>query len=300
MEWCRLYANLDDEPRVQAAEAVAEGSAWLLVQAMMYCTAAESGGFIPDTQLPRFGGRDTEQRVKALLSEDLILRVDRGHLIDPDIWNEERNLSDQAAKKKKQDAERQRNKRARDKAAALESGELSREPSRDSHAGLSRDSRVHRRGEESNTPPSPPHSGGNRDRSREHEPRPLWPASVSQEGEGDQKRDQDRSALAARIRGIRPDWSTKSVLKALADPSVAERPWARTAAAFVALAEDPASQHPGRLAHDGPWWATAPGRASPARPAWCGDCDKDTRMVGGRDDLPAKCPACHPSLARPA
>jgi hypothetical protein len=43
----------------------------------------------------------------------------------------------------------------------------------------------------------------------------------------------------------------------------------------------------------------AAGRASPkgspavaAKPAWCGGCDEETRLVG--EDMPMRCPKCHP------
>lgn len=46
----------------------------------------------------------------------------------------------------------------------------------------------------------------------------------------------------------------------------------------------------------------ASGRANPAgspaaaaKPPWCGKCDENTRMLG--DDLPRRCPECHPLAA---
>lgn len=126
--------------------------------------------------------------------------------------------------------------------------------------------------------------------------RPLWPAAVpdaNPEEEGDQSdsQDQDRTALVAEIRAARPDWSTRSVERALADPAVAERPWPLVRAAALVVARDPESKHPGRLAHDGPWWNQAMPRAAPARPEWCRECDERTRLTG---DPPHRCPNCHP------
>lgn len=118
MEWGRLYANLPDEPRVQAAEENG-GAFGLLVESMCYCTSAETGGFIPDSQLRRFLGHKAG-RVTALAREGLWLRDDgrRGYRLDPEIWTEERNLSDSAEKKREADRKRIADKRAAAKSAA--------------------------------------------------------------------------------------------------------------------------------------------------------------------------------------
>lgn len=116
MEWSRLYANLPDITRVQAAED--DGGAFgLLVESMCYCTSAESEGFIPDSQVRRFLGH-RPARVAALARENLWIRDDarRGYLIDPAIWSEERNLSDAAEKKREADRKRIAAKRAAAKA----------------------------------------------------------------------------------------------------------------------------------------------------------------------------------------
>ncbi len=116
MEWGRLYANLPDEPRVQAAED--DGRAFgLLVESMCYCTSAESEGFIPDTQVRRFLGY-RPAGVTALAREELWVRDDgrRGYVLDPRIWTEERNLSDSAEKKREADRNRIAAKRAAAKA----------------------------------------------------------------------------------------------------------------------------------------------------------------------------------------
>jgi hypothetical protein len=67
----------------------------------------------------------------------------------------------------------------------------------------------------------------------------------------------DREALAAEIRKIRPEWSARSIVRALERPSVAERPWLIVAAAMRIMAADSATQHAGRLEYDGPWWPEA-------------------------------------------
>jgi hypothetical protein len=125
VEWSKLYASLPDDPRVQAAEDNG-GAGWLLTQSFCYCTSAESGGFIPHTQVPRFGGQRLKQRVAALAREGLWITVEGGWLIDPELWNEDRNLSDSAEKKRKADRERIAIKRAAAKAAQNGSATVAR------------------------------------------------------------------------------------------------------------------------------------------------------------------------------
>ena len=112
MEWGRLYANLPHLTRVQAAET--DGGAFgLLVESMCHCTSAESEGFIPDGQVRRFLGYKPG-RVAALAREELWLRDEKrnGYMLNPEIWNEERNLSDSAERKRVADRERVAAKRA--------------------------------------------------------------------------------------------------------------------------------------------------------------------------------------------
>lgn len=98
--------------------------------------------------------------------------------------------------------------------------------------------------------------------------------------------------LIRQVRELRPDWATGSITRALRHPAVLERPAALRGPALIAVARDPASQQPGRLAHDGPWWITAAQPAQPGRPTWCGLCDEQTRLIGV--DTPRRCPNCHP------
>lgn len=141
MEWGKLYANLPDDPRVQAAEAAAPGAAWLLVESMCYATRAERGGFIPHTQVERFGGgARLRQRVAALRREELWLPVENGYELNPDVWSEERNLSDSAEKKRHADRARIAAKRKAAK-AEQESRDTSRDSRATDHATGSGDSR---------------------------------------------------------------------------------------------------------------------------------------------------------------
>ncbi len=301
MEWGKLYANLPDDPRVQAAED--DGGAFgLLTESMCYCTGAETGGFIPDSQLRRFLCSEPD-RVKALAREGLWIRDEerRGYVLDPHIWTEERNLSDSAEKKRRADRERVAAKRAAIKATP--DGQVSRDMSRDSDATKPATSRsdsraLEKRRAEKNLPPTP-----------RADMRPLWPSAVADarpEEEGDSGQDEkpgtdapDAAALIAEIRSIRPGWSTRSVRRSLEDPAVAERPWPLVHAAALAVARDPDSQQPGRLAHDGPWWAQAAAEhrkpQTASRPPWCGKCSDDLKRQRERDDSTVeRCPECHP------
>jgi hypothetical protein len=106
MEWGRLYANLASDPRCQAAQDDG-GAGWLLIESMCYCTSAETGGFIPHTQVERFGGGAARKRmVAALVREKIWQPVEGGYLLDPLLWSEERNLGDQAEKKREADRKR--------------------------------------------------------------------------------------------------------------------------------------------------------------------------------------------------
>lgn len=133
--------------------------------------------------------------------------------------------------------------------------------------------------------------------------RGLWPTAVPDvQAEGEDSQDDetpDLPGLIAEVRAIRPDWSTDSIERVLASKSVRERPWPRTYAAMLAVAADPESDHPGRLAHDGPWWKAArPARSGPQLPPWCGECAPNRRLEdeNGADDGP--CPRCHPANVR--
>jgi hypothetical protein len=145
-------------------------------------------------------------------------------------------------------------------------------------------------------------------------PPPLWDAESApgpgpQEGEGDsgERTPRAAAALADEIRAIRPEWSTRSIRRAIDHPDVRERPWPAVRAAFAIVARDPESRHPGRLAHDGGWWPAAARRTGPVaavpdgdRPGWCGDCDRRTRFLLDEFGQPGllKCPRCHPEAQR--
>jgi hypothetical protein len=58
--------------------------------------------------------------------------------------------------------------------------------------------------------------------------------------------------LVSEVREIRPEWPSRSIRRALAHPDVTERGWGRARRAMLAVAADPESNQPGRLAHGGP------------------------------------------------
>ena len=131
-------------------------------------------------------------------------------------------------------------------------------------------------------------------------PRPADRAAVADaQPEGD---DEDQhfvaglATLVSEVRKIRPEWSSRSIRRALAHPDVTERGWDPARQAMLAVAADPESNQPGRLAHGGPWWSQphAPRPAHP-KPPWCGECSNErARQVDLPDGTVSRCPACHP------
>jgi hypothetical protein len=292
MEWCKFYANVAHQPEVQAAEDEVEGALSLLFVAFGYVTEAETGGFIPDSQVRRFGLANTEAKVKALAAEEIWLREDRGWRLNPDLWSEERNLSDAIEQRRERDRERQRRHRAKTRPA---SDPASRDGHVTGHVTSQRDNPPveERRGEKNKPPPPPP-----RRRRSDKTGKNLLNLAVSPGG-GDEPNGQDNQndmhRLVAEVHADhRPDWSPEKISRALA--AVRDRPWPLVRAAMLAVAADQDSDKPWRVTQDGPWWQPPPsgrGESSPApRPDHCGQCDPLTRLTLG--DQPRRCPACHP------
>jgi hypothetical protein len=131
-----------------------------------------------------------------------------------------------------------------------------------------------------------------------------WEEGEVRDDDPDADRPLLEAGLARDVRLLRPDWSTRSILRALADPAVRERPFGLAAAALVVIAGDGRTELPGRLPHDGPWWATARRRVGPRTadptglPPPCGQCGPH-RQVELPDGSMSRCPGCHP-LRRPA
>lgn len=299
MEWGRLYANLPDEPRVQAVEDSA-GAAWLLVESMCYCTSAETDGFIPRTQVERFGGGPKKkQKIAALVREELWIPVPDGYLLDPRLWNEERNLSDQAEKKREADRKRIAAKRAAEKAA--QNGHLPDDMSRDSRATCSAthdtsmdatcrcDSRsIEKRREEITTAEVVSH---------------LTVTGVRQndDDDGDELSSAVITAVLDRtgtLIGVPEARAVAAkVLARAAESGVAVHHPARYAASAVAQEPD---LYESLLLDDPPPLGEILSRL-PLRPslraASCGQCDPQTRMREDDEGRPYRCPACHPGAS---
>lgn len=98
-----------------------------------------------------------------------------------------------------------------------------------------------------------------------HTPHSSTPQAASRPPEEGARTPETETALTDAVRALRPEWSARSIRRALSHPDVLERPWPVVRTAMLAVAADRTSQAPGRLPHDGPWWTT-PARAAPARP----------------------------------
>jgi len=295
MEFFKMFASLPDMKEVMAADDAEIGSLGLLVQCMCYCTSTGSPGFVPDGKMYRFGGARLTERTEALAAEGLLIRGERGWHINPEAWCEERNLNDAAERKREADRKRMQAKRATERDKSCDGvANQTRTESRDSRttgrATPSRDSRA-LEVEVDKTPPLPPR--------RRQPPTPPGPPLLdlvpTGEGEDQSEEGQDRDELVAQARVIRPDWSTASIRRALGAPEVRERPWPLVRVALLAIAADPASQQPGRLAHDGPWWRQDPRASAPPVREPCGTCE-DRRMIDNPDgtETAVRCPACRP------
>ncbi|HEX5496890.1 MAG TPA: hypothetical protein VFX70_20200 [Mycobacteriales bacterium] len=73
----------------------------------------------------------------------------------------------------------------------------------------------------------------------------------------------DADGLVERVHRLRPDWTPARIRAAITHPDVAAHPPRVVAAAALRVAADPATRHPGRLRHPGPWWQQAATEATP-------------------------------------
>jgi hypothetical protein len=134
----------------------------------------------------------------------------------------------------------------------------------------------------------------------------LWPAPVPGTGNPEEEKqkqaeDRDLAALVVEVQKARPDWTAASILDALAAPAVAERPAELVRPAMLLMAtKHRDTRLPHRFGSNGPWWTGAMNARRPVagRPAWCRECDEETRLT--HEDRPRRCPRCHPSTVRPA
>jgi hypothetical protein len=296
VEWCKLYANLPDDPRIQAAED--DGAAgWLLVQSFCYVTRAESlidgEGFIPDTQVRRFGC--IPEQVAALVRERLYIRDDlrKGYLLDPEIWNEDRNLSDSAEKKRTADRERMRAKR--EAARAAQNGHVSRDSRATSRATASRDSRAldERREEKTRTKTLSLVDVNDQSSRRNARGGPIQLPLVAALSDRYGRVLDDDDLLKTTIGSIKT--RTGRVLDAAkardiaADILDAAKRQVGDPIAYVRKAiegePDPAAR----------WLARDTEHVAPPREPWCRQCSDDVkRQVEDPDGKLRRCPNCHP------
>ena len=297
MQWGKLYASLVDDPRVQAAEDNG-GAGFLLFESICYLTSAETGGFIPHTQVSRFGGGSKKrQKVAALVREEVWLPVEGGYLLDPRLWSEERNLGDQAEKKREADRARIAAKRA-----------AARPPREDRpHVNdLSRDSRATSRATPDATVPATC-SGDSRgpEETREEQITDLVshpPVAVARQADDD-----DGKLAAAVTRAVAE--RTGQVLTVAEALAVAARVLGRASSkgltvhyppryVAAAVADEPDLSALLQPAEPPPA-AAAQAAGRPPWPAHCGECDPRTRLIETTgpttDGRASRCPRCHPS-----
>lgn len=183
MEWCKLYARLPDDPAIQQA---GEKAAWLFVLGLCYCAREESDGFIPATQLPRFGVRGARRRADTLVELGLWTAVDGGWTVTR--WRDLQPTTDRVERRRESDRERQQRRRESRRDSRRDTRDNGSDPdakhdAKSSRSGRTldakrtenehdeppttsendpssrRESRSQRRGEES-IPPTPPQAGG--------------------------------------------------------------------------------------------------------------------------------------------
>lgn len=285
MEWGRLYANLPDDPHVQAAEDSA-GAGFLLIESMCYLTSAETGGFIPHTQVERFGGgAKKKQKIAALVREEIWLPVEGGYLLNPRLWTEERNLSDQAEKKREADRKRIAAKRA---------------GARSQNGHESRDSRATGRATEDTTNDAT-RSGDSRGPEKRREEIPVAVVSHPSVSDARGSDDDDIGELEAAVITAFLDSTTCLITPAQAR-AVAAKVLGRAAGlavahpahyvvAAIANEPDPFAS----LFDEPPPLGEILGRPPLLKRPSCGQCDPRTLMREAPDGRPYYCPVCHPS-----
>lgn len=102
---------------------------------------------------------------------------------------------------------------------------------------------------------------------------------------------------------LRPDWPERSLRAYLADKH-GRRPYRDLAVALAWVAVDPATETPGRLEEDGPWWqaaATTAASVTPMPPRLCRvcrnpQCDGAAHVPRSRGDYQAGIAATRAAL----
>ena len=130
MDWVKLSTSYDTDAAIMRAGEAAEV---LFTRSLAYCGREETGGFIPDGMPERLCPKGARARVKALVSEQLLVRDDerRGWWVRS--WGAWQSELDSLAARRRADRERKRRERDRRSEEARAAREKSRDPSRDGH-----------------------------------------------------------------------------------------------------------------------------------------------------------------------
>ena len=251
----QLIVNYGEDPQIRALARYgrdARGCRDLYVQMLCYCKRNLTDGYIPSEEVgvlvypdsPKVGKRDAERLVEVGLAK----HIEGGYLLPGFLKRNKSRAQVEAESEKKAAAGRK---------GGIRSGQVRRggEAETKQSASLEQANGKHvaseclntevigHRSEVKDTPPNPP----------PHDDVP-WPTAEPQTGEGEEPERINDLDLIRQIRELRPDWTTASITRALSAPAVLERPAALRGPALLAIARDPQSQQPGRLAHNGPWW----------------------------------------------
>lgn len=103
MEWFKTYANTAQRPSIQM---LSHAAFRLWHDGRCYIAASETDGFIPATQLPRFGTHGTKRNASALIEALLWQAAPTGY-VDVSWSAENQRTSDQAARDRMATAGRQ-------------------------------------------------------------------------------------------------------------------------------------------------------------------------------------------------
>lgn len=97
--------------------------------------------------------------------------------------------------------------------------------------------------------------------------------------------------IAAMVNIVRPDWPVNSLVTHLREKHP-NRPYADLAVAALAVALDPKTQTPARLAENGPWWAAAQAAFGRQATAVLTRNDPRCEAPGHEHQLAHNCAAC--------
>lgn len=316
----RTYVRLNDGlPEHRKIVAAGGDAAWLYICGLAYASRNLTDGIIPKAVVPRLSDRKQPAKLAAKLTK-VRLWHDTGHdckrcpqpdtdeYVIHDYLEHQRSAEHIEAIKQKRAAagraggsKKAANARSR-KPPAPTDDDTQQTPSNlldgchdDAVANATPEAEAEEVLRTSHTdaatpPPTPPPAA---------DAAPAPGRAQAEEGESPSGNPTDL-ALIAQVRELRPDWTTRSITRALNAPAVLERPLELRAPAMLAVARDPESQQPGRLAHDGPWWHIRLEPKRPAAPAKCNQCNPFRRLEDTSGNDLGPCPTCHPSRGEAA